>query len=342
VKIRIVSLVVFAVLLAACGASASLPAAPTSAPAAVVPTSAPATAVPVLAPTSAPSSPQVVEATNEYRLIRHATGEAQVPLNPKCIVVAGSGYLDHLLTLDVKPCGAAHGPGGSGFPDYLAGRLEGVKYVGGTLEVNLETVALLDPDLIFAMHPAHTSGEFATNFDPIAPTVYLNEPWADWRKTLEEMGLILGKQEHAKAKLAEFDSLLASAKTRLGEVAGAEKVLFLRVLPQEIRIYGSASPTGDILYNGLGLTPSAATPSGEPVRSISLELIPELDADHIFLLDQTEDSMATIKASPLWQKIPAVQQGNIYPVDVKIWVQGEGMIAYTQLMKEAVAALVGE
>jgi iron complex transport system substrate-binding protein len=156
------------------------------------------------------------------------------------------------------------------------------------------------------------------------------------------MGVILGKQEQAAAKLAEFDALLAQSKTRLGEVAGAEKVLFLRVLPQELRIYGTASPTGHILYNGLGLTPSAATPIGEEARSISLELIPELDADHIFLLDQTEDGMAKIKASPLWQKIPAVQQGNIYPVDVKIWVQGEGMSAYTQLVKDAVAALVGE
>jgi iron complex transport system substrate-binding protein len=337
-KIRIVSVLAFAALMAACGASASAPAAPTSAPA--QPTSAP-TAAP-LAATSASDGPQVVETTNEYRLIRHATGEAQVPLNPKCIVVAGSGYLDHLLTLGVKPCGAAHGSAGSGFPDHLASQLEGVKYVGGTLEVNLETVALLDPDLIIAMHPAHTSGEFVTNFDPIAPTVYLNEPWTDWRKTLEQLGTVLGKQEQATAKLAEFDSLLAGAKTRLDEVVGDEKVLFLRVLPQEIRIYGSASPTGDILYNGLGLTPSTATPLDEPARSISLELIPELDAEHIFLLDQTEDGMATIKASPLWQKIPAVQQGNIYSVDVKIWVQGEGMSAYTQLMKDAVAALAGE
>jgi iron complex transport system substrate-binding protein len=135
VRIRIVSLVAFAALLAACGASASAPAAPTSAPAtAVAPAIAPTTAPP--AATSAPSDLQVVATTDEYRLIRHANGEAQVPLNPKCIVVAGSGYLDHLLALDVKPCGAAHGPGGSGFPDYLAGRLEGVKYVGGTLETS--------------------------------------------------------------------------------------------------------------------------------------------------------------------------------------------------------------
>jgi iron complex transport system substrate-binding protein len=203
-------------------------------------------------------------------------------------------------------------------------------------------VALLDPDLILAMYPAHTSGDFTTNFDPIAPTIYLNEPWADWRKTLLEVGTILGKQARANAALAEFDSQLAEVKTRLGQVVGDEKVLFLRVLPQEIRIYGSASPTGGILYNGLGLTPSTAVPIGEEVRKISLELIPELDADHIFLLDQTEDSMAALKASPLWSKIPAVQQGNIYPVDVKIWIQGEGLSAYTRLVEEASTALVGE
>jgi hypothetical protein len=38
--------------------------------------------------------------------------------------------------------------------------------------------------------------------------------------------------------------------------------------------------------------------------------------------------------------LPAVQ--HIYPVDVKIWAQGEDMIAYTQLVEDTVAALAGE
>jgi iron complex transport system substrate-binding protein len=342
-RLALTWLVLSALALAACGGAPAAPAsAPTSAPAAPQPTAA---AQPTAAPqpTAVPEvvgGLQVLETTSEYRLVKHARGETKVPLNPGCIVVAGSGYLDHLLSIGVKPCGAAHGPGGSGFPEYLADQLQDVSYVGGTLEVNLEAVAAKNPDLIIAMHPAHSEGDFKTLFDPIAPTVYLNEPWADWRKALGEIGVILGKESAAQAALAKFDAQLAAGRERLRGALGSEKVAFLRVLPSELRVYGTGSPTGNILYQGLGLAPSALTPLDENATSISLELIPRLDADHIFLLDQTEDAMAGVKASPLWQALPAVQKGQIYPVDVKIWVQGEGMLAYSMLIEDVLQALL--
>jgi hypothetical protein len=39
--------------------------------------------------------------------------------------------------------------------------------------------------------------------------------------------------------------------------------------------------------------------------------------------------------------VPAVERGNIYPVDVKIWIQGEGLFAYEQLVNDVVTALAG-
>jgi iron complex transport system substrate-binding protein len=355
-KLRTLLLLII-MLLAACGAPSaqaptSAPALATAAPASTVaPAAAPTAALPPAAqPTNAPQataltvsadSLQVLETTSEYRLIKHARGETKVPLNPSCIVVAGSGYLDHLLTLGVKPCGAAHGGGGSGFPGYLADQLQEVAYVGGTLEVNLESVAARNPDLIIAMHPAHSEGEFKTLFDPIAPTVYLTEPWVDWRTALGEIAMILGKGSTAEAALAEFDAKLAAGRERLREALGSEKVAFLRVLPSELRIYGARSATGALLFDDLGLAPSALSPLDDERASISQELIPQLDADHIFLLDQTEDGMAALKASPLWAKVPAVQQGHVYPVDVKTWVQGEGMIAYNWLIDDVLQALLG-
>jgi iron complex transport system substrate-binding protein len=283
----------------------------------------------------------VLEETSEYRVIRHARGETRVLAEPKCVVVAGSGYLDHLLALGVTPCGAAHGGGGSGFPDYLAEHLGDVAYVGGVLEVNLETVLALEPDLIIGMHPAHTIGDFATNFDAVGSTVYLQEPWRDWRQALLELGTVLGKRDVAEVRLAEFDRRLSEARAALERNAGDSKVMFLRVLPKEIRPYGTASPIGQLLFDGLGLTPAAMTPIGEHAQAISNELIAEFDAEHIFLLDQTDDAMATIKASSLWQNVPAVKQGNLYPVDVKLWIQGEGLLAYERIVQEVLEHLTG-
>lgn len=286
----------------------------------------------------APAGLQVLQTTGEYRLVKDAQGEKKVPLEPKCIVAAGSGYLDHLLAIGVTPCGAAHGPGGSGFPAYLADQLKDVAYVGGVLEINLESVAKLKPDLILAMHPAHTDGDFKTLLDPIATTVYLTEPWSDWRAAMQEIGRVLGKEDAAKARLAEFDQKLADGKAKLSDMTG-QKVMFLRVFPEKLRIYGVGSPTGDILYRGLGLTPATLTSPTEHAIEISLEKLPEIDADHIFLLDQTKDQMAALKANPLWQRLPAVQKNQVYPVDVKIWVQGEGVFAYEVLIDDVLEAL---
>jgi len=317
------------ILLAAC----------TIAPVATAPTEPAPAAEPLEEPATSAATLQLVSETASERVIQHVGGETTIPADPACIVVAGSGYLDHLLTLGVTPCGAAHGPAGSGFPTYFAEQLADVTYVGGTLDINLETVALVNPDLIIAMHPSHTESDFATDFTPLAPTIYLNEPWEDWRQSLLEIGMVLGKEEIAAARLADFDAKLDATKEQLTTLLGEEKVLFLRVLPQEIRVYGTTSPSGDLLFNRLGLTPSNLTPIGENAQSISLELVPDLDADHLFLLDQTEDNMATIKASPLWQSIPAVQKGNVYPVDVKIWIQGEGLFAYNLLVDDVVNTL---
>jgi iron complex transport system substrate-binding protein len=282
---------------------------------------------------------QVTGTANEYRLVKDALGEKQIPLEPKCIVAAGSGYLDHLLAIGVTPCGAAHGPGGSGFPEHLADQLKDVAYVGGTLEINLESVTALKPDLILAMHPAHTEGDFKTLLDPITTTVYLTEPWADWRAAMREIAMILGKGDIAEQRLAEFEDKLASGKGTLSGKLAGQKVMFLRIFPEKLRIYGVGSPTGDILYRGLGLMPATLTPSSEHSTEISLEKLPEIDADHIFLLDQTKDQMTALTASPLWQKLAAVQNNQIYPVDVKIWVQGEGVFAYDVLIDDVLKAL---
>jgi hypothetical protein len=91
--------------LAACGttpATLAPPQPPTrlSVPAAAaLPTAVQPTIAPQATALSDPAdSLQVLETTAEYRLIRHARGETKVPLQPSCIIVAGSGYLDHLLT----------------------------------------------------------------------------------------------------------------------------------------------------------------------------------------------------------------------------------------------------
>lgn len=63
---------------------------------------------------------------------------------------------------------------------------------------------------------------------------------------------------------------------------GNESVLFLRVLEKDYRVYGKVSPAGSVLYNDLALKAPEGVPMDKKLQVISIEVMPELNPDHIF------------------------------------------------------------
>ena len=69
--------------------------------------------------------------------------------------------------------------------------------------------------------------------------------------------------------------------------------------------------------------------TGVTSPNVSLEKIPEVDADAIFVMtDLAQDSEAleefnaTYGANPLWERLDAVRDRRVYPVDIYLWTNG--------------------
>ena len=95
-----------------------------------------------------------------------------------------------------------------------------------------------------------------------------------------------------------------------------------------------------MLYTDLGLTPHAMVPLGEDHQEISFENIPELTADHIFIMVEDEAKMTEVEQSDLWQRLPAVAAGHVYKVNIEPWNQSVGPISFSVIIDDVTAALL--
>lgn len=320
---RLAFLLVLLALLAACG-GAPTALAPTSAPApAANSPAAPAPTVPPGITVSQIAAVTIVAESAEGRTIRHAAGETLVPLEPQRI--AALGLTESLLAIGVQPAAVPEWDLAGAFAD----RLNGSASIGYGEAYNLESIAAAQPDLIL-LHTKPSSG--SEQYDllaQIAPTVVVSDPEADTRQVVRDLGLVLGRAAAAEAALAALAAQSAAARTQLAKLVGTAPVAVVNVRSDHYRLYGiKVGYTGPTIYGELGLTPAALVrdlvPDAQNTR-ISLEVLPKLDAAHIFLLYEQADAarVAELENMPLWQTLPAVAAGNVYPITGDHWYTNE-------------------
>lgn len=280
--------------------------------------------------------------TNDTRIITHPLGETEVPSDPQRIVSLNAVVTDNLVALGITPVGITTFTG-SDFEsyEYLAGELQDIAIVGSFAEPNQEAIIQLDPDLIIG-RDEELSQTYAT-LSQIAPTVAV-EDQPDFRSWLRQMAVIVGRETEAEEQITAYEERADVAGVAIQEVIGDETVVFLRVRPDSIRIYNDQRLGGPILYHDLGIAqPTFVENIADDITytEISLEELPQLEeADHIFLLDQSEEGIpAPIFSNPLWESLPAVQNGQIYPATRDIWIN-LGTLATDQVMKTIKQSLV--
>jgi len=300
----------------------------------------------------------VLETTPQHRLVRHAGGETRVPAHPKRIATLYAGLSDAVLSLGIQPVAAtADNRNANAFQPYLASRLDGTVNVGTETEPSLEALLSAQPDLILIVD--WQAQDLYDRLSKVAPVVaipyltYLDQLAASdavSRGTdyiamlLRSVGQVLGMPGAAEARLAQYEQKTEALGERLRGQLGNDSVAFLAVWPREIRLYGKEGNSGAILFGDFGLNADPMVPE-EWMTPISEEVIPELQAEHLFLLvdEGAETVMTRLRSSPLWSAIPAVQQGNVYPASYDLWMRGiDGPIGSELFMDEVAAALLGE
>ncbi|MED2256580.1 AraC family transcriptional regulator [Brevibacillus parabrevis] len=242
--------------------------------------------------------------TAEKRTITAATGEVEVPAQPKR--VAAQAFLGTVLALGVQPVASETFLMNS---PYLEGKLDGVTDVGDSLEALLE----VEPDLIITQI---AQAETVDKYAKIAPTVAM--PYNRFASIQEEMryfGDLLDKKDVAEQWIADFERKTGKLREAVqGALHEGETVSVMQEYDGTVFLFGPKSGRGGrIMYEILGAKPPAAIPEhmlADSYYEFSLEKLPEYTGDYLILT--TNSTLEQLKADPIWGKLPPIRDGKVF------------------------------
>ena len=262
--------------------------------------------------------------------------DLEVPFDPLKIVVVDYVALDMIDSwgLGDRVIGAPK----SGPPAHLKKYVddENIVNLGGLKEIDMEAIMSLEPDIIF------TSGRTASRYDEfskIAPTVMTS---IDYEKgfltSFEEMvkrnASIFGLESKAEEQLSSFDKRISKL-----QVVSDDKTAIVGITSG-----GSLSTLGNgsrcsIIGTDIGFENIANDVDETHGNSASFELLVELDADYIFILDRdtaisADGAVAAeqLMDNELVHKTSAYKNDNIVYLTPSVWYLSEGGITSMDIM----------
>lgn len=274
------------------------------------------------------------------RTIKHMKGELELTETPQKIVVLDVQYIDHMVALGKQPIGSVIATSDKEqFPAYLADKLVDVKPLGSNQEPNVEGVLEAAPDLIIA---TEFQEKIYDELNKIAPTLMF-ERNENWQTMLQTFGVILDKEQEAQQFIDQYNDRVAQMKSDLTAKLGEETVALLRPRDNAIRLHTSQHRTAEILYKDLGLKePETIKNPQDTAIMISLEVLPDMNADHLFLLadDSNTELTSEFQATSIWKGLKAVQANHVYSVSTTQWIGYYGPLAINLILDDIQAALL--
>jgi len=282
-----------------------------------------------------------VNSSELTRTVNHALGTTKVPTNPKRIVGLSFYTIESLLAMEIEPQGVI--PPES--KPHLQKALQEIAKVG--LPTNIEKVLRLKPDLILG---STYSEDIYDQLSQIAPTVLAEYDGSDsWKAIHQTVGEATNQREKAEQVLANYRSRLETLREKLENRADTIEISVIRIYPDRISLIQKGSFSGSILEDA-NLSRPPSQRGKEVGRKISKEQLSLADGDVIFVWThtntererrKTKSILKELQSDPLWSKLEAVQQGNVYPVNGSHWI-GSGPIAANLVIDDLFRYLVEE
>ncbi|MDR6551764.1 AraC family transcriptional regulator [Paenibacillus qinlingensis] len=286
------------------------------------------------------SSPMHAPFHRSQPTIIHLKGELILQRQPEKIALLDPQFLDHFLALGEQPAGSVMDPDDlSNFPEYLFGKPREVTVLGTMHGPDLEALRSLAPDLIIC---TEIQSHIFASLTQIAPTVMLKRN-RDWRETLRTIGRILGKKLEAEQVIQLYKNKINGLKSQLAAKMSGQSVTLIRPLDNAIRLHTCAHRTAAILYTDLGLNPPKQAIDRKRTSSlISLEGLPEVDADHYFVLTNNHYKSWSdeLQTTTTWRGLRAVKQHHIYHAKSSIWIAYYGPIAMNHVVDSVAKAFL--
>ena len=252
------------------------------------------------------------------KLVKDMKGEAEIPADPKRIIDV-SGSADELIILGMPFIGSANTSmfDGVTVPEYLedyfaANKVEVVGNYAGIMDLNLEKIAEMKPDLII-MNIRHE--KVYEQLKQIAPAVMLSDDinFVNWRGRFRQLGEWFGKEAVVAQWLDDFGARAAELSEQARGAAGNAAFAIIEANSVHFGsyyVYRTGGP-GELLFDELGLKPSAGVPEGVWGAVVDAEYFVNIDADYIFFFSD-DGKVGDTGNSPAWQNLQAVRNGRVY------------------------------
>lgn len=230
-----------------------------------------------------------------------------------------------LLALGITPVGSVIGGEAKAFLSHVADRLQNTTPLGPVKDPDMEALLALKPDVIYL--DEEYSGEDIAKFEKIAPVHVFNLDDGTWRDHLKDIGKLIHREKEAEQYIQDYAAETEEVKSLIHDEIGDGSVMAIRVTAKELRVFSTRRPMGPILYDDLGLTPAKGITdidSTKPYQVISREVLPDFDADAIFVVvnsdEEAENMFKELQNNPIWQGLKAVKAGHVYTIGAQPWL----------------------
>lgn len=243
----------------------------------------------------------------ETRVIKTVQGEAEIPADPKRVIV--TYCLGDVLALGVKPV-ATYDAAGKAYEKEVADLPVWDKF-------EAEEILSYDPDLILVVNQEQY--EIASK---IAPTVLLPFTELSLEERVRFLGDVLNRQDEAEKALGNFEQKLKEAKEVLAEKQILDKTvsIFGTDANGTIWVFGDKwGRGGDLIYSHLGFKAPEIIQdeiiAKDQYRDISLEVIRDYAGDYLILSGDIDE----LNGNTIWESLPAVKNGRTISIDFTLF-----------------------
>lgn len=245
---------------------------------------------------------------------------------------------DSLLVLGVKPVVQwSNGVEPQLYLQDQLGDVPQISFAGGM--PSPEAIMALEPDLIILNNQAYAEKGGYEQLSKIAPTYVFENAATDLSSSIQILGELLDKSGEAEEALKEYNDKVASTREKLSTLVEGKKAAIIRFNAKGMFFMNNQYYSGYVMNHELGFEQSTLVKDG--AFQVSLEILPELDADYIVLANdgnQGDAYLKELKKSSLWQTVPAVKAGHVYETNSDYWLSG-GLIAQGKVIDDVVGFL---
>lgn len=231
----------------------------------------------------------------------------------RVVVVSKLFLQDHFLAMGIQPIAAPSFPNyfetRTGFPSYLQQKLRGTKALNAERLIDPKEILTLSPDVIVKMNFFHNRE--AGDWEKIKGTVFFDgyPNWIDYQKRL---ATLFKKESLAEKIIKHIDIVEKQARDALLPVTRTGEWTMIRVLADEVRLYGvEGHALADLFYHKLGFAPDQNVNHAAYKPNALNDLI-ELNPERIIVFWSEREHVAALWNNPQWREMRAVRENKVY------------------------------